>query len=225
MDIAQFQFNSFFQPFVKSYAPDTFLFRQGESGKTMFFILTGTVRLIATREGNTHVAAVVGAGQCLGEKAIVYDHPHNRIYSAQTITQTKVLELSLAEFTKIQKRAPELMIDILKASLKLASDRLERGNHLAGILRTANHKHAVAELIIHYSRVAALQPKPGSAFYLNVDSIHHHIEMNRQEIHALLEQLIKSNLLVRVDQDLYTLTDEKALSQYFLNNPATAKAA
>src|SRR5579859_2146183 len=122
------------QSYVREIPKGRYLFRQGERGTTMFIIIKGIVELRSERGGKERVIGFMEAGQFLGEKAILQELPHQRVFSARATSDLRIVEIGLLEIDKIQKVHPEIMTDILKTSFQIAAKRLEWSNRLIAVL-------------------------------------------------------------------------------------------
>lgn len=199
---------------ARYFDANDYLFKQGEMGQTMFIILEGTVRLLAERDGVEHVAGIVLAGEFLGEKAIVKTTPYQRYYSAQAVSAVTALELGLHEMLVLEKEAPKVMFGLLKRSFQLAAERLDRANHLIRILRSSDNYERLIHCIIYFCRTAGKKVAGGTQVSLSIDSLYHHIDMEKKEMEACLEALSEKKLLIPHKEETYLVPDESALVQF-----------
>lgn len=215
MEFSKFENSAFFKRLVKTVDTGDYLFRQGQRGNTMFIILQGTLELVAERDGEDHLIAIMQAGQFLGEKAMVKDTPYQRAFSARAASPVSVLELSVKEMGVIQKEAPELMINIMKKSFEVAAERLDRANYLIRVLRSSDNLRRLCDCIQYLCRTTGEKSVEGVRVPLTVDNIYYYIDMDRKEIESYLKRLVAKKLLVPAGENHYTIPDETALFTYF----------
>ncbi|HWC95868.1 MAG TPA: cyclic nucleotide-binding domain-containing protein [Candidatus Sulfopaludibacter sp.] len=101
------------QCFDREFASGDFIIRQGEPGLGVYFITTGKVKVEIENQGSRVTVAELGAGDCVGELAIVDD----RARSAHVVCleNTKCLLLTRDGFSKLMNKHPQLAIQMVKA--------------------------------------------------------------------------------------------------------------
>lgn len=119
---------------IKVFKKGDFLFREGESAKTVYFVQSGSVGLHLSRQKQTIELCVLGAQQIAGEHALsgVTVNPH----TAVCLSETKVIELPVEAVkaqiegsTQLTKFLAKGLSDKLRVVLKeLQSLKLERDN-------------------------------------------------------------------------------------------------
>jgi NTE family protein len=114
----------------------SWLFREGEPGDTLYLVLSGRLRVVAEREGEQRVLTTLGPGAALGELAVLTDAP--RSASVQAVRDSELLELDGEHFAELLRREPELGIGVARA----LAERLQRG----GMLEPAEAPVAVVTL-------------------------------------------------------------------------------
>lgn len=119
---------------IKVFKKGEFLFREGETAKTVYLIQSGSVSLHLSRHKQSIELCLLGPQQIVGEHALsgATVHPH----TAMSLSETKVIELPLegvkaqiegsSQLTKVLTKG---LTDKLRVVLKeLQSMRLERDN-------------------------------------------------------------------------------------------------
>jgi CRP-like cAMP-binding protein len=112
----------------KAIPAGTPLFAENMVGESLFIVKSGTVRIThRTPEGERELA-VVGAGEHLGELALLSKSV--RLVSAVAATQCEVLEITQRDFVRLQPQKPQAC---LKLALAIAQDLAQRAgeNHEA----------------------------------------------------------------------------------------------
>ena len=85
--------------------PQTCLIRQGETGRGVFFVESGLLRVFRLEAGDRLQLAVIGAGSLVGEGA--FFAPMVRNASVEAIETAVVWELSSEGFATMTARYPE----------------------------------------------------------------------------------------------------------------------
>lgn len=105
-----------------TYQPDQVLCRQGDMGDAAYIIIEGEAAVrIATGSGDIEVARL-GAGDVVGEIAILCDVPRTATVSA--IDRVTTLKITKELFFRLINEFPQIAIEIMR---ELAA-RLERTN-------------------------------------------------------------------------------------------------
>jgi CRP/FNR family cyclic AMP-dependent transcriptional regulator len=119
----------------KAIPAGTPIFAENMVGESLFIVKSGTVRLTQkTAEGERELG-VVGAGEHLGELALLARSV--RLVSAVASTQCEVLELSQRDFARLQPQKPQAC---LKLALAIAADVAARVAEARDLLRELGAK-------------------------------------------------------------------------------------
>jgi CRP-like cAMP-binding protein len=94
------------------YPPGAVICRQGEEGDVMFVIVTGQVSITSGAEGSEQVLAERGAGEFLGEMAIIDPAPRSAGMIAKS--ETRVLAIEGEAFKAILRERPEVSLAVLQ---------------------------------------------------------------------------------------------------------------
>ena len=109
--------------FKKDYAEGEPLFEEGDIGRALFIIQTGSVELVKRGpDGRTQLLAAVGDGDFFGEMALIEELP--RSASAIATTDTTVYLLYRTRLFGLVKSRPRVGVIILSQLVKLLSARL-----------------------------------------------------------------------------------------------------
>ena len=103
------------------------IMRQGEPGESLYVIMGGVVRVEREHPAITQslVLAELGAGEVVGEMALLDGDPRSATVTA--LENTETLEISAADLAETILRYPE----VSTALLRLLSRRLRNTNELA----------------------------------------------------------------------------------------------
>lgn len=94
------------------YSPHALICREGERGSTLFIIVNGKVEVIKG-SGNTEIIiAVRGAGEFVGEMAILESAPRSATLRAQN--EVRILVIEGEAFKAILMDRPEVAIYVLR---------------------------------------------------------------------------------------------------------------
>jgi CRP/FNR family cyclic AMP-dependent transcriptional regulator len=135
----------------QEFAPGEVLFREGEPGDVMFVVQSGAVRISKEVGGQAKVLAVLGAGEFLGEMAILNGKP--RTATATVVEPTRCLTIGARMLEQMVARNSEIAIRLIK---KLAR-RLDSADTLVEILL---HRDPKARVLLALSRHAEAFGEP-----------------------------------------------------------------
>ncbi len=116
----------------KVVSAGTPLFVENMVGESLFIVKSGTVKLTHKTADGEKELAVVGAGEHLGELALLGKSV--RLVSAVAATACEVLEITQRDFARLQPQKPQAC---LKLALAIAQDLAQR---------VADNREAVREL-------------------------------------------------------------------------------
>jgi len=105
----------------KSVPEGTPLFAENMVGESLFIVKSGTVRLTQKDGGGERELAVVGAGDHLGELALLAKSV--RLVSAVAASPCEVVEISQRDYYRLQPQKPQAC---LKLALAIAADLAQR---------------------------------------------------------------------------------------------------
>jgi len=140
-----------FARFGRDYQPGDVLFREGEAGDVMYVIQTGAVRITKNVGGDEKPLAVLGAGEFLGELAILNGKP--RTATATVLEPTRCLVIEAKTLESMVARNAEIALRLIK---KLAK-RLDSADTLIEILM---HRDPKARVMLGLTRHAEAFGEP-----------------------------------------------------------------
>src|SRR4051794_40096906 len=132
-----------FARFGRDFAAGEVLFQEGEVGNHMFVIQSGQVRVSKRIGPNDKVLAVLGAGEFVGEMAILNGKP--RTATATVVEAAQCLIISAKTLEAMISKNSEIALRLIK---KLAS-RLDSADALVEILM---HQDPRIRVILALSR-------------------------------------------------------------------------
>jgi len=91
---------------------DDFVFREGELGKNMYFLVTGSVEILANKGGSSVRCATITEGNFFGEMAVLL--PVRRTASVRALVNCSFFVLSKHAFESIRIYYPTVALSIMK---------------------------------------------------------------------------------------------------------------
>jgi CRP/FNR family transcriptional regulator, cyclic AMP receptor protein len=111
------------RPQLQTFAAGEVLFREGETGDKVFFIMQGRVKVHQTHsEGHEQELAQLGDADIVGEMAVLDERPRSATVTA--LEETEVMVVEKENFLASMEQQPQLAIRFLK----LLSERIHRLN-------------------------------------------------------------------------------------------------
>jgi CRP/FNR family transcriptional regulator, cyclic AMP receptor protein len=107
---------------VLKVLPNAVICREGEHGDAMFLVLEGEVRARAMVGGRESTLATLGAGECVGELAVIDESPRSADVVANT--PTVLLKISAEALKRLFQEAPALAAPFLLALSKTITSRV-----------------------------------------------------------------------------------------------------
>jgi CRP/FNR family transcriptional regulator len=113
------------------FSPGSVMLSQGEQGLGLFIITKGTARITRKNspEGAEEVLGTAGAGEVIGEMALLDDLPRSATVTA--LDEVTVLSLPVWEFRRFLRRSLRNDPDVGLALLAVLSRRLRKAEHRA----------------------------------------------------------------------------------------------
>ena len=126
---------------------NTILMSEGETGESMYIVLSGTIRIfVSDREGHEIVLYLEGPGSYIGEISLLDDEP--RTASAITLEKSEVLAISKTAFLACLERNPEVAFLIIRS----LAQRLRRSTSAIRSLALDNVYQRLASKLRELSR-------------------------------------------------------------------------
>ena len=115
----------------KEYKKGEYIFFEGDEEPGIYIILDGLVKLIKeTTDGKTVIVRLATKGDVFGWLVLGENRPSST-YTAQSLTNTKVLHISNADFLRLLSEYPALAVRITCESTKMVLEAYERLKSLA----------------------------------------------------------------------------------------------
>ncbi|MBI4916215.1 MAG: cyclic nucleotide-binding domain-containing protein [Acidobacteria bacterium] len=116
---------------ARRFESGTVIFRDGDPGREMYIIQSGSVRISRAVNGEERELAVLEKGDFFGEMAILEDYPE-RSATASAITDVEVLRLSSADLDEMLQRRPWIAVRMMAKLSERLREANRRVEELAG---------------------------------------------------------------------------------------------
>jgi CRP-like cAMP-binding protein len=135
---------------VRRYGPGELVFQRGDPGDAMYLIRTGQVRIfIRDTEDNEVTFRFYGAGQIIGEFALIDDQPRSASADAYDLAQLLILEKS--DFLRLLRDHPMIGIEMMRSlaeRIRYTTRFLERLMSAVRLLQQDDYERALQELAV-----------------------------------------------------------------------------
>ena len=195
--------------FLVEVSAGDYLFRQNEKGNTLFIILEGRIQLSHRIHATERLVGVLGAGEVVGEKAILGDGPHRRAFSALATTESSVLEFAVDDVKALQARWP----DFTQKLLALVIRRLDKANFLVSVLQMSDPTDRVVEYLIYLHHYFGIKDKKGVRIVASAAEVSAGANAELPLVTKCLSHLVKKDILQKLS-DGYLISDDQALIEY-----------
>jgi CRP/FNR family transcriptional regulator, cyclic AMP receptor protein len=196
-----------FQRLGKVFPPGTTLFRDGERGKEMFVIQSGSVEISKEIRGEKQVLAVLDEGEFFGEMAILNNKPR----SATAITQDecKMLVIDPKTFEAMVKGNTEIAVRMIK---KLAQ-RLEEADHQIESLMLKDSNSRIVHTLSRLAESMGKETADGIRIEVNIQNLAGKCGLDMPPVQEVVDKIAAANLL-KYDDDAITVVNVDKLRKY-----------
>jgi CRP-like cAMP-binding protein len=199
--------DALFTKFGREFPKGAVLFREGESGKEMYVIQSGTVAISKRARDVEKVLATLGPGEFFGEMAIISNKP--RTATATVSDAARCLVIDPKTFEAMIRGNAEIAVRMIK---KLA-DRLQEADAQIEnlLLRDANSR------VVHYlAYIADTRGRPvtgGVKIEVALNTLPGILGIDSQQLDGVMEKLSKVKLAT-VEPDGVVVPDSKKLREF-----------
>ncbi len=200
--------SSLIERFGRSVPAGQVLFREGDSGKEMFVIQSGRVRLMRTIRGQDKLLAELGPGEFFGEMSIINDKPRNA--TAIIDEDAQLLVLDPKTFEAMIKANTEIAVRMIKKLAKRLDDANAQIENL--LLGDANSR-IVHALLLH---ARTIPPDEQGAVHIPLGAADLAQRTNVEDAKAVevLERLERSRLVLAGKEGGVVVPDPGKLSEF-----------
>lgn len=182
--------SSLIERFGRTVPAGQVLFREGDSGKEMFVIQSGKVRLSRTIRGVEKLLAEIGAGEFFGEMSIINDKP--RTATAVVLEDAQLLVLDPKTFEAMIKANTEIAVRMIK---KLAK-RLDDANAQIENLMLGDANSRIVHALLQMARTSAADPAGPVTLPISAGELAQRTNVEDAKVVEVLERLERSRLVV-----------------------------
>ncbi len=185
-----------FRKFGRRFAAGAYIFREGDSGREMYYLLDGHVRVEKKAGEITKVLAEMGPGEYFGEMAALIESP--RTASALVTEDSQVAVIDAATLGNLLRESEEVSLFMLREfsyRIKHTSDALEKLGQVwldLMIIVYCFSQRPLREGIDHAAEIAAWAGK------------------EPREVRQALERLAQRNVLTLKDGAITDFSKEEA---------------
>jgi len=191
---------------LRVYPENSFLFKQGDKGNTMFIVIEGTVAITQKTLTTVRIVDNLGPGDILGEKAILSEQPYRRGSTAQASSEVALLEFDQKSLQMVQSKLPNFVMQMLR----VVTVRLDRANDLISVLQLPHDSEKLAQFLIFFARFHGTKTPMGPQFKLTHAQIQSNLNIDLHKIKDFMDLMLRNQALILKDE-VYTLIDEGAL--------------
>lgn len=182
--------SSLIERFGRNVPAGQVLFREGDSGREMFVIQAGKVRLTRTIRGQEKLLAEIGAGEFFGEMSIINDKP--RTATAVVTEDAQLLVLDPKTFEAMIKANTEIAVRMIK---KLAR-RLDDANAQIENLLLGDANSRVVHALLQQARSAPRDEQGQVLVPLGAADLAQRTNVEDAKVGEVLERLERSRLVL-----------------------------
>jgi len=183
--------DALFQRFGKEFKKGDVLFREGEPGKEMYVIQAGKVNITKTVRDTEKILATLGAGEFLGEMAILNNKP--RSAGAVVAEDAKLLVIDPKTFEAMIRGNAEIAIRMIK---KLAA-RLAQANSQVETLLKQDLNHRIVRQLRQLADTRGESEAQGVRVDIAIEELAQLCNAGAHDIIEGLERLEKARLVSR----------------------------
>ena len=182
--------SSLIERFGRNLPAGQVLLREGESGKEMFVIQSGKVRLTRTIRGQEKLLAELGPGEFFGEMSIINDKP--RTATATVSEDAQLLALDPKTFEAMIKANTEIAVRMIK---KLAR-RLDDANAQIENLLLGDANSRIVHALLQQVRTIPPDERGQVHVPLGAADLAQRTNIEDAKVVEVLERLERSRLVV-----------------------------
>ncbi len=178
-----------YERFGREFPAGHVLFREGDSGKEMYVIQSGRVRISKKVRDVEKTLVSLGAGEFFGEMSILNNKP--RSASATVEDPAKLLVIDPKTFEAMVRGNAEIAVRMIK---KLAARLQEADDQIENLL-LKDHNSRVVHILAHLASKQGKQTDEGIAVDIAVKDLAGKIGLEVEPVNEVLNKLIRAKLL------------------------------
>ena len=193
---------------LRSFKSREVIFNQGEPGRHMFIVITGTIRIsILSEEGKEMTLGTLGPGDVFGEIALL--DGKERTATVTAITACECLVLERQEFIPFLELHPQAAIKLLTA----LSARLRMTNEIIADTLFLNLPPRLAKKLLYLAKIHGQQTPQGLRINIKLSQqeLGNLVATSRESINKQLRAWQEEGLL-RLEHGYITILNPQALA-------------
>src|SRR5947209_15388556 len=194
--------DALFQRFGKEFKRGDVLFREGDPGKEMYVIQAGKVNITKKVRDTEKILATLGAGEFLGEMAILNNKP--RSAGAVMAEDGKLLVIDPKTFEAMIRGNVEIAVRLIK---KL-SDRLQEADDQIENLLLRDPASRVVHFLLGSAKRGRDTPQ-GKLVSLNATELHGRMGLSVEDVQRALDKVAKARIIKVVPEGVIVPDTEK----------------
>jgi CRP/FNR family cyclic AMP-dependent transcriptional regulator len=196
-----------FQRLGKVFPPGTVLFHDGESGREMYVVQSGKIKISKKVRDEEQTLAVLGAGEFFGEMAILNNKP--RSATATVLEESKVLVIDPKTFESMIKNNTEIAVRMIK---KLAARLQEADDQIEGLMiKDANSR--VVHTLARMADSVGQQVEGGIKVSITVEALAGKSGLEAAQVEEVISKIVKANI-IQTAPDGLIISDVNRLRKY-----------
>jgi CRP-like cAMP-binding protein len=200
------QNRTLFERFGRGFPQGTVLFNEGESGKEMYVIQVGKIRISKQVRKVDKTLVDLGPGEFFGEMSILNDKP--RSATATVMEEAKLLVIDPKTFEAMVRGNAEIAIRIIKMLAK----RLDEADKQIENLLLRDHNSRVVHLLCHVAKTGKQVPG-GILLPMTAQEVAQRAGLDVPKVVEVLEKLNRAKLLTQSDDGM-TVSDPNKLREF-----------
>jgi CRP/FNR family cyclic AMP-dependent transcriptional regulator len=178
-----------FQRLGKVFPPGTVLFHEGESGREMFVIQSGKIKISKRVREEEQTLATLGPGEFFGEMAILNNKP--RSATATVLEESKVLVIDPKTFESMIKNNTEIAVRMIK---KLAGRLQEADDQIESLMiKDANSR--VVHTLTRMAESTGKTVEGGIKVSINMEGLATKSGLELAQVQEVLSKIEKANII------------------------------
>jgi len=216
--------NSLLKKLIRVFDKGDVVFSEGNLANTVILVLGGAMELTRKSENQCVSLVKVGAGEFIGEKALLQEQPFHRTATATALTPTTLLELGPHQFAQLETEAPQLYSLLLKKAFKTLVARQTKSEHLNEILKGYDPRKRFLQYV-HFVAGQGEKGPQGRLFSLEGSQVSNQINYPKFEVETWIQELIDQKLIIPKDSGMYATENEDRLLGFEPSELPSTKAA
>ncbi len=199
--------DSLVQRLGRQFPTGTVLFREGETGKEMYVIQSGKIAITKRVREVEKTLATLGAGEFLGEMAIISNKP--RTATATVAEDAKLLVIDPKTFESMIRSNAEIAVRMIK---KLA-DRLNEADQQIENLLLGDAASRVVHYLAHTAESRGVKTPDGLKVEVNPADLAKLLGVKPEQVKDVLSKLEKARIAKPAEGSV-TVPDTKKLTEF-----------